>query len=379
MRLHSLEYIEYEGTLQEWSIQDLTLGAKNLIVGKNSSGKSRAINIINALARNLAGLQNAATSGTFDACFKNGKDSYKYLVKCNGGEVIFEELIINDIKVLTRGIGGKGTIKAEQINNGQDIEFQSPPTSFAVVSRRDEIQHSYLEPLYLWASSLRYYPFSSYLGKENLAIIVPNGPKVDDRDHGAVIGVFREAKKTFNNEFINAIKNDLTCIDYHIEDIDVASPVSMQISSSFGEAVGLFVKEKNLPGITDQLSMSVGMFRVLSLLIHINYYQLRKIASTVLVDDVGEGLDFDRSCRLIDLLRKKSDESDLQIVLSTNDRFVMNSVPLEEWSIIQRKENHVLVKNYSNSKEIFEEFKFTGLSNFSFFELDVISEQIDTK
>ena len=57
----------------------------------------------------------------------------------------------------------------------------------------------------------------------------------------------------------------------------------------------------------------------------------------------------------------------------------MNSVPLEEWSIIQRKENHVLVKNYSNSKEIFEEFKFTGLSNFSFFELDVISEQIDTK
>ena len=28
------------------------------------------------------------------------------------------------------------------------------------------------------------------------------------------------------------------------------------------------------------------------------------------------------------------------------------------------------VLNYENSKELFEEFKFTGLSNFSFFEMD---------
>ena len=43
----------------------------------------------------------------------------------------------------------------------------------------------------------------------------------------------------------------------------------------------------------------------------------------------------------------------------------MNNVPLEEWSVLQRKANHVIVKNYANSKEIFEDFKFTGLSNLS--------------
>jgi hypothetical protein len=31
------------------------------------------------------------------------------------------------------------------------------------------------------------------------------------------------------------------------------------------------------------------------------------------------------------------------------------------------------VRNYENSRDVFEEFKFTGLSNFSFLEMDFIS------
>lgn len=379
MRLQSLEFIEYEGKPQEWSITGLTLGAKNLIVGRNASGKSRAINVINGLARSLAGFQGVPLSGTFNACFRQDEKEYQYLVICNEQQVLSEKLIIDGTVVLERGEGGKGKILAEQIKdkNGEKslIDFQSPTSSFATFTRRDEVQHSYLEPLYLWASSLRYYPFSTYLGKELFAIIVPNGPKVDDRDHNAAIGVFREAKKVFGDEFINALKKDFASIDYLVDIIDVDSPISIQLSGMQGDPIGLFVKETNLPGITDQFSMSVGMFRVLSLLIHVNYFQMMKTASTILVDDIGEGLDFDRSCRLIDLLRAKADESELQIILSTNDRFVMNNVPLEEWSVLQRKANHVIVKNYANSKEIFEDFKFTGLSNFSFLELDVINEQ----
>ena len=379
MLIDSIEYIENEGDPQEWSIKGLTFGTKNLIVGKNASGKSRALSIIYCLARNIAGLQGPQVSGDYKACFSEAKNKYIYEVKCKEQQIVFERLTINGTILLDRGEGGKGTIFAEKINtvesvNGSQIEFQSPNTTFAVFSRRDEIQHSYLEPLYLWAYSLRFYPFSTYLGKESLAIITPNAPQVDDSDFKAVIGVFREAKKVFKEDFINALKKDFASVDYHIDDIDVASPISIQVSIGHGEPVGIYVKESNLPGKTDQFSMSVGMFRVLSLLIHVNYFLLKKSASTVLVDDVGEGLDFDRSCRLIDLLRRKADEGKLQILLSTNDKFVMNDVPLEEWSLIQRSGNHVEVKNYSNSKEIFEDFKFTGLSNFSFLELDVINE-----
>lgn len=167
---------------------------------------------------------------------------------------------------------------------------------------------------------------------------------------------------------------DLAKIDYHVKEIGVNTPTTIKLLSPAGEAVGLYVKESDLPGITDQFSMSSGMFRVLSLLIQINFFYLNKLSASVLIDDIGEGLDFDRSCRLIELLRIKASESDLQIILSTNDKFVMNSVPLDEWSILQRVSNKVTVRNLQNSAEIFNEFKFTGLSNFSLLEYDYLNE-----
>ena len=93
-----------------------------------------------------------------------------------------------------------------------------------------------------------------------------------------------------------------------------------------------------------------------------------------MIDDIGEGLDFERSCCLINVLREKAIKSAMQLILSTNDRFVMNQVPLEEWSVLQRDGSHVKVRNFENSRDIFEEFKFTGLSNFSFLEMDFINE-----
>src|SRR5262249_1114517 len=152
---------------------------------------------------------------------------------------------------------------------------------------------------------------------------------------------------------------DLAAVGYDIDRIGVAAPISMRILSGPGELVGLFVKEKALRSVTDQNSMSQGMFRVLSLIIHVNYCQFSGKATCIRVDYIGEGLDFDRSCRLIDLLREKSINAGIQLVLTTNDRFVMNLVPLEEWSVLQRVGSVIKVRNYENSTKVFEEFKFT--------------------
>jgi hypothetical protein len=125
--------------------------------------------------------------------------------------------------------------------------------------------------------------------------------------------------------------------------------------------------------------MSQGMFRAFSILIQVNYSQMSKKATCILIDDIGEGLDFERSCLLIDVLRKKADEPKIQLIMSTNDRFVMNNVPLEEWSVLLRHGGRVQVRNYNNSKDVFDEFKFTGLSNFSFLELDFIGSSQPTE
>jgi hypothetical protein len=200
--------------------------------------------------------------------------------------------------------------------------------------------------------------------------------KLDDRDENAVVALYREAQKNFKDEFKQAVMNDMGEIDYNIEEIGIGAPVSIRLVSGLpGEMVGLYVREKDLSGITDQHSMSQGMFRALSIVIQVNYSQMTKKSTCILIDDIGEGLDFDRSCRLIDLLRKKAKESNIQLILSTNDRFVMNRVPLEEWSVLQRRGSHVRVRNYENSRELFEEFKFTGLSNFSLLEMDFLNGQ----
>lgn len=374
MRLKSIHFVENDGDKQEWVLDGLTLGPINLIVGKNSSGKSRSLNVISALASYLSRTRQLSGSAKFDCFFENENDTYRYLFTLFDQNVVSEKLIINDVVFLDRGEGGIGTIKAEAMNN-DDIRFQTPTNELAAASRRDSIQHSFLEPLYEWAFSLRHYHFGSSLGKDSYAVITSLGQKVDERDENAVVGIFKDGLKEYPDKFHAAIIKDMGSIDYQLESVAISPPVSVRFVGFPGEAVGICVKEKDLPGITDQHSMSQGMYRVLSLLIHVNYFQLKKTATCVLVDDIGEGLDFDRSCRLIDLLRSKANQSNIQIILTSNDRFIMNQVPLEEWSVLKRTGNHVYVKNYINSREIFENFKFTGLSNFSFLEMDVINEQ----
>ena len=106
----------------------------------------------------------------------------------------------------------------------------------------------------------------------------------------------------------------------------------------------------------------------------INYAVLAGQPSCILIDDIGEGLDFERSCALIKLLMEKARTSSVQLVMSSNDRFVMNAVPLEDWSVLQRHRGGCSVRNYANSKEAFDEFKFTGLNNFDFLAVDYLSE-----
>ena len=57
MLLKSINYSEYKGTEQEWTLEGLTLGNRNLLVGKNATGKTRALSVIYGLARLLRGEQ----------------------------------------------------------------------------------------------------------------------------------------------------------------------------------------------------------------------------------------------------------------------------------------------------------------------------------
>jgi hypothetical protein len=377
MRLVTFRYQEFAGKDQEWILDDLTLGPRNLLVGRNATGKTRTLNVIGALAKILCG-QRAPTlvSGDFVACFDHGGKKVTYRMRAEDEKVVMEDLAIDGRVLLQRGDGGVGKIFAAQIDGGKEITFQTPQNELAAAVRRDAIQHPFLQPLYEWASAVRHFYFGTPLGKDSFAVILPQGARnpadADDKDATQVVGIYRKAVKELGEaSFKKRMLSDLERVGYPADEISVGPPISIRVHSELpGQLVCLLVKERGLKAATDQNTMSQGMFRVLSLLVLTNYLTMSKKAGCMLIDDIGEGLDFNRSCLLVDLMREKAAESQIQLIISTNDKFVMNKVPLDEWSVLTRRGNRVHVLNYANARELFEEFRFTGLSNFSFLEMD---------
>jgi hypothetical protein len=166
-------------------------------------------------------------------------------------------------------------------------------------------------------------------------------------------------------------------IGYNLKSIDI-KPTPILIMPAAPLQV-LCVEEKGVKSIIPQQNMSQGMFRALSLIIQIEYNRRESQSTTLLIDDIGEGLDFDRASGIIQLITNAVKDNDMQVIMSSNDRFVMNSVPLRNWQVIQRNGYVCNILNYSNSKEKFDEFEFTGLSNFSFLSTDFLNQEITTE
>lgn len=91
------------------------------------------------------------------------------------------------------------------------------------------------------------------------------------------------------------------------------------------------------------------------------------INRTVVFDDFGCKLDHESSPIVTKKLVKNSSRSPAQFILTTNNQFVVNSVPLECLSVIERSSNVIKLHNIFNSRDKFEEFEFIGLNNFDLF------------
>lgn len=374
MKLSTLNYIQWEGQPKEWRLEGLLLRPVNLLVGSNASGKSRTLNVISGLARLLAGdTKVSILSGSWDVTFDHDEKILKYQIQINDGQVTKEHFSIGETVYLNRGNSGEGRIWAEKL--GTEIDFQAPQDELAAVSRRDSIQHPFFESLNAWGASLRHYYFGTPLGKDRFGLISQEAPKTfDPKDPNQVIAIYRKGEKDFGDRFKESIKRDMASIDYFIDDVGAQKPVSVRIQGPEG-LVAMYVKETALDDVTDQVDMSQGMFRVLSLIIQLNYSEFSQTPSCILMDDIGEGLDFERSCALIKLIVQKAQKSSVQLIMATNDRFIMNAVPLEAWTLLRRAGKKVQIYNYTNSRERFDEFKFTGLNNFDFFALNFTDDQ----
>jgi AAA15 family ATPase/GTPase len=384
MKLDIFDYVYNKGLPGEWRVEECRLSQTNLIVGKNASGKSKIVRTIYTLSELLSNSRSRlpqAKSSEWHLLFDIDRPEEKteYILKIEKGLVIKEKLIIgskSNEPLLDRDESGKGTIFAKELD--QDIRFQTDPTELAVVKRRDSIQHPFLEDLYQWSSSLRFYEFGTELGKNFMW--VPPFPRdrelskndIKVKDASSVVGIFVLAKQKIGERFMEAIISDMTKIGYQLSEVGIKVPsfINSDISaadSSEELPQSLYIKEADLTSVTEQLEMSQGMFRALSLFIQINYSLLASKPSCIVIDDIGEGLDYQRSSSIIKLLIDKAKTGLIQLIMTTNDEFIMNGVPLEYWSLIERTPGSAKLHNIYNSREKIEEFEFIGLNNFDLF------------
>jgi len=214
MFLKSIEYAQFEGTPRLWKLEGCTFGNINLIVGKNATGKSRTLNIINGLANLLSSERKLHyISGNYNVSFDNNGQEVNYILHYENLSVIKEELNIDSKNKVKRGMDGIGSIYYTK--KDENIDFQTPPNELATVARRDTIQHPFLEDLYNWGRYVRHYLFGTDLGKSAFAVLKKDKEQAEQqvlnpKDTSLVIGMFLEGQKKYSDKFTEAIIDDFS-------------------------------------------------------------------------------------------------------------------------------------------------------------------------
>lgn len=364
--LKKIRFSEFQGESRFWEVGPCDFVEKNLIVGRNATGKTRFLNVINGLHAILSGKRPGLfISGEYDAEFEFDDSQYNLHLELNNFQIKSEKLLVNGTERLVRGAKGQGRIYYEK--EKKSLDFVLPSNVSALVQRRDELQHPFIAKVGNWAANVRYFQFGSSLGREFLPALQPGTNELQTSNpEQNVVSAYIAAFNTFGHKLDKAILKDMASVGYELEDVGVKDIKSVTPHAIAPDGVlSLFVKEKGRASDLGQIDMSQGMFRALTMVIYINIAVLEKYEGLILIDDIGEGLDYDRSTRLIDLLFKRLKK--VQIITTTNDRFVMNKVPLENWCLLRREGPTVHAYTERSNPTEFADFKYVGLSNFEFF------------
>ncbi|GAB6011142.1 ATP-binding protein [Viscerimonas tarda] len=368
MLLESIKYTRLKGKSKEWGIdghdgKPVHFGNFNLIVGKNSAGKTHTLAVIREIANLLSGRQRLSevrfVSARYELSFREGEEVYDYIIEYENRIVVNEQLLVDGQKKIDRA---SKQLYSEEADSWVEADIAD---SDIMVSLHAAKKYPYLKKLYIWGLTLKNTAFSNHNEKNNLVDDLleleaesPSGLK----DTALLLYSYTKGLALFGDEFGKRIIDGMNSLGYGIQSVEI---------QKIARGYALCVQEESIDDVTDQLEMSQGMFSALSFLIHLNFALMNKISVPILIDNLGEGLDFNRSSLLIDLLIvgvKK--EPCLQLFITTNDRYIMNRIPLDYWSIIERAHKKSIFYNYYNSKAVFDDFKYTGLNNFDFLATD---------
>jgi len=168
----------------------------------------------------------------------------------------------------------------------------------------------------------------------------------------------------------NSIKETINNIGFHITEIYLNNYYKNDTCPP-----PLLFSENKYESIEDTL-LSSGMKRTIYLIIYLEYLIANKTPATLLIDDLGEGLDYERSVNLGKYVFERCKDSNVQLIAASNDNFLLDAIDLEYWTILRREGNKISAVNMESHPEIFEKFNFVGLSNFSLLSSDFLEREL---
>lgn len=371
MILKQLSFHEYsQDEKYVWKIENVGFNNFTLIVGKNATGKTRLINILYRMAKQISGQFSKLLDGKWktELIFRENEDEYNYVFAVDKNVVVEEFLYINKKPVLQRDKNSSKILDLE----GKMRDFNPPEDKLTLHVRRDKKEYPYLEKLFYWAEN--YYTFRfSELRPANTIFA---GEFVESKDIieslatiPNIIQKMYMSDKEEGKKFTSTVVEDMKTIGYPLETFDI---VNMGFPNRF---LTITFKEDGLP-VMVQNQMSSGMYRAFAMIVTINYLLMKDTTGTFAVDDIGEGLDFERSSGLVRLIQKKCENFDIQVILSSNERHLLNAVNVKYWNILERQFSTVVSYNYQNDKNAFDQFLMTGLSNFDLFADEMYKSEV---
>jgi AAA15 family ATPase/GTPase len=355
MRLTELSY-----KTTDWEIKNLEFDNVSLIVGKNSTGKSKTLGVVDLLGKIITQKVSLLGRGAWNVTFlseKFGVINYKFETGSTIGDpqVKYERITIGG-KIYLQRNSERTTLFSELDKTLQEI--YPPEGKLTIHTTRDIRKYPYLEEIINWAEHSYGFKFG---------VIGPEFPHNLDYNLLNVIDDIPSLYKTLSEERQKQVKSNFGKIGYKIEEIVFAegSPINF-----------LFIQESDLAKPLGHYQLSQGMFRSLYILIFIEYLLSQKQPATIIIDDLCEGLDYDRATKLGKLLFDNCMQNNIQLIATSNDMFLMDVVDLKYWNLLQREGGIVTALNPKNQPDLFKDFQFTGLSNFDFLASDYIAQKI---
>jgi AAA domain, putative AbiEii toxin, Type IV TA system len=356
MRIKSFSYKE-----DSWEINNLNLGSINLLVGQNGTGKSRTLSKIDRFVKILTQQEkNFETEEWIVEFVTSDNHILRYELKTlkSKNEVVKEVLFYDEEIILDRK--RKDSSFKIRTNANSEWETYSPPArKLAISSINDIIKYPQTAKILNWAENSYGFEFSFSSKFVSFREELLN-------ETGNVADLFDQLNKKQQSTVIE----NLNLLGFKIDDIEIKR------FSNSGKPFFLLIDERQLKYSIYHDDLSQGMARTLSLIIYLEFLISRKNPATIVIDDFGEGLDYIRARELGKLAFQKCLNKKIQLIATTNDSFLMDAIDINNWNILKRDGKVVTSFNKQNHPELFENFKFTGLSNFDFFSSDYIDSHL---